>query len=485
MRNLLLTLLLSLNCFALDYSLQTSGPHHVVQGHYLFFQLTGVVTTGPDENATPTVSGLPFGAIATFPNMIKFCCTDHLWTINGSTPVQINTTAATPVGTYALTITYTSVSGVVRSVIHSLVIDPVPVPIAPVTFPADVPLASQVQWEANMIKFGKMWCTTPAGGPAYEGNPWYYDGERVYWQVSDYTKDTSYNKCATDLDALYASYVLTNNGTQGYHVFPVGLAMNFLRTGNVQAKAALLLLLDKGYANYQNLTPQDSDALTSWLMSRELAYAGDTHFAALSIGNPPHPNFQNVIELIFGHFEQWKYKTAAYVQPFMVALSSEPLINYYAATKDPRVIPVLKSMADQLWNDSWDATSQGFLYYNYNAADGPPPPLPYPYDPQCPNKESFKVKCQGPSTDLNLLLAPLFGWVYQQTGLKVYRDRGDQIFNSGVVNAWLFGGKQFSQNYRWSDKYLEWRKAPKAPLQTFQFKSCSKFSVVYSLCINP
>ena len=63
----------------------------------------------------------------------------------------------------------------------------------------------------------------------------------------------------------------------------------------------------------------------------------------------------------------------------------------------------------------------------------------------------------GPSPDLNLLIAPVNGWVYQQTGAQIYRDQGDQIFNAGVSGAFLSGGKQFSQNYRWSQKYVEWR----------------------------
>ena len=51
----------------------------------------------------------------------------------------------------------------------------------------------------------------------------------------------------------------------------------------------------------------------------------------------------------------------------------------------------------------------------------------------------------------------MYGWVYQQTGAQIYRDEGDELFNYGVAGAWLDGGKQFSQNYRWSQKYVEWR----------------------------
>lgn len=487
MKSLVLLALLGCACFAqtpLDFTLSTSGGHHVIAGRYMFFNVTGTVTSGTDENVVPVITGLPPGATATFVNMVNpaLCCGTFLWSISDTTPVKLDVSGVTP-GAYSLVVSYTSkASGVVRGTTYSFTVDPAPAsPSAPVAFPADVPLAGQAQWEANMKTFGTMWCV-PGQGPSYEGNAWYYDGERVYWQIADYTHDPgAWNHCATDLGALYSSYAITNpGGVQGYHVFPLGLAMDFLRTGNAQAKTALLSLLNNGYANYKNLTPSNADPLNGWQMSREMSYAADTIFASMLIGTPQHPNLQNVIELLFGHFDQWFVtRNAPYVQPFMVALASEPMMAYYDLTKDPRVIPLLQLAADRLWADSWDAASNGFLYYNYNAADGPPPPLPYPFDPQCPNKESFKVRCMGPSLDLNLLIAPLYGWVYQHTGILKYRTEGDAIFNSGVTGAWLYGGKQFSQNYRWGGKYIEWRKAP---LQTFQFRSCSNISSFYALC---
>ena len=33
---------------------------------------------------------------------------------------------------------------------------------------------------------------------------------------------------------------------------------------------------------------------------------------------------------------------------------------------------------------------------------------------------------------LNLLIAPLYAWVYTMTGETKYRDRGDEIFRQGV-----------------------------------------------------
>jgi hypothetical protein len=62
-----------------------------------------------------------------------------------------------------------------------------------------------------------------------------------------------------------------------------------------------------------------------------------------------------------------------------------------------------------------------------------------------------------PAPDLNLLIAPLYAWLWKQTGNPSYRDRGDQLWQGGVEGAYLDGGKQFNQNYWWSFDYVAWR----------------------------
>jgi hypothetical protein len=96
-----------------------------------------------------------------------------------------------------------------------------------------------------------------------------------------------------------------------------------------------------------------------------------------------------------------------------------------------------------LWAQSWSVPCQCFVYYN---------------DPADRTNTS-------PAADLNGLIAPIYGWVFKQTGLTIYRDRGDQIFN-GTLASWLDGGKQFSQTYRWSANYVAWRNGPVGGSQT-------------------
>jgi len=415
----------------------------------MFFLVTGTVTSGTDEGVTPSIQGLPAGTSISFPNLAKFCCGTFLYQITGSSPVRLSTTSTTPTGSYILTVAYTSrKSGVTRTVHFTLYVDPIPSPLQKGQFPPDVPLTSLAQWQAHMTTYGRYHCT-PAEQSLYDGFVWYYDGERVYYQIADYTKDSAtWTPCALMVQKLYRDYVITNSngweggaGIPGYRVFAQGLAMNFQRTEDAISKGAVSALAKSTYAAFAYPNSGVSGAgMIDWSVSRETAYAIEAQLAGLLVGDSLGPGFQDLVELSLGHMSQWFLdENAPYVQPFMVALTAEALIDYWNQTQDVRVPVVLKSAADELWRNSWDSIHLCFNYYN----------------------DTNGTVTISTSQDLNLLIAPLYGWVYQQTGLQQYRDEGDAIFNAGVVGAYLgyYGtaGKQFSQNYRWSFRYVEWR----------------------------
>ena len=352
--------------------------------------------------------------------------------VDTENPIKISTSSTTPIGAYPLQITYKTKEGVQRSTTYTVYVDPLPSLIheTGTYFPPDTPLASLAQWKSNMVTYGQKHCTPAEAGVYSDYTVPYYDGTRVYYQIADLTGDSSFNACADLVYGGYSTYVNKNNGSiPGYNVFPHGLAMRFQRTGDVAARQTLTALRNNGaYVNRP-----DTAYIIRWMTSRELAYGIETNLVDQSLGGVPNPYFQDLIEAQLGHFDQWFVsKNADYVQPFMVALSAEALIQYWEVSHDPRIPPLLQLAADQLWAQSWKASCNCFLYWN-------------------------SATSTGPTADLNLLIAPLYGWVYQQTGAQIYRDEGDKIFNGGVAGAWLDGGKQFSQNYRWSQKYVEWR----------------------------
>jgi hypothetical protein len=72
--------------------------------------------------------------------------------------------------------------------------------------------------------------------------------------------------------------------------------------------------------------------------------------------------------------------------------------QYYAESADPRVPPLIKLAADELWHRAWVPSSKSFWY------------------------ESIGDTTVG-APDLNLLIAPLYAWIYMMTGDTIYQQR--------------------------------------------------------------
>ena len=289
-----------------------------------------------------------------------------------------------------------------------------------------------------MVQHGNQHCNenTINTQGIWEGGVWYYDGERVYYQIANYTGNTSWNACAGFVEAMYRdSYVLPNNGAvPGYRIFSHGLYQDYVRTGDASSKNAAILL-SKNAASTPGKTP------LAWIIlhdsSREIAYNIEASLIAEQLGEPHNPYLDTYIEIALGHIDQWVIsQDASYVRPFMVGLTAEALIQYYETrSQDPRIPPVIKTAMDWLWDNTWVPSAQSFQYTDRPTDTGGTESAP----------------------DLNLLIAPAYAWVYRQTGNATYIDRGDQIFAGGVQGSWLDGGKQYSQSYRWSFDYLKWR----------------------------
>jgi hypothetical protein len=346
--------------------------------------------------------------------------------------LAITVPVSAPVGTYTITILYQTDAGVQSQAQYSLSVVDSYLPVKRDTLlPIAPPLAAKATWESNMAKYGREHCGVDSG--TYEGQAWYYDGIRVYYQIADYLQDQSFISCALHEVDTYRGYVITYSGNiPMWRFFARGLAMDYQRRNDLISRDAVAFLDAAARGSFPapqaNFYPFINPAWT-----RELSYTTEAIMVSTELGAPAYTGLQTRIELLMGHFEQWFISKTATPQPFMVALACEALIEYYDATGDGRVPSLIQLAADNLWQQSWDSGSGSFLYAN---GDG--------------------TTTAGYS-DLNLLIVPLYGWIYQYTGDDRYRNWGDQIFTIGVTSAYLDGGKQFSQNYRWSMKYIGWR----------------------------
>ena len=301
------------------------------------------------------------------------------------------------------------------------------------------PIPNLDLWEQNMQVYGAKHGDPSAPINTWEGYAWYYDGEWAFYQIADYTGDDSWNAAAEHIENTYRKYVLDNNGqVPGYRVFPHGLYEDFIRTGDEESKRAVLLLATKSAFAHLG-----GGALFS--RSRETAYAMQAYMYAEKLG-VPSAKLPVALEFALGHMDQWFVsKTVTFMQPFMVGLTAHALIEYDEMYGDERIQPLLEKAADWLWENAWVEADESFYYQS-----------DVPYDPN--------AKPERGSPDLNMLIAPMYAWLFKQTQDVKYLGRGDAAFAGGVEGAYLTGGKQFTQSYRLSFNYVQWRQAapPKA-----------------------
>src|SRR5947207_3687121 len=332
---------------------------------------------------------------------------------------------------------------------------------------AQAPIRQLALCEANMRSYGQLGCEYLGQRQSFDEylTEVYYDAERAFQQVAEYTGDGAWLTCTQRAAAIYRDqYVMGapcwGGGfgcVPGYWNFTHGLTMDYLRTGDAASRDAVMALSE--HAAYAVDTTPLEETVSPWL-SREVAYAIMSYINAEKVGAAPRARLPQLVDQALGHLDQWFVSRSFlcpsfcqpaeaagqyYIQPFMLGLTAEALIMYADKTGDGRILPAIKTALDWLWDNAWVVADQSFWYENW-VSD---PSIPFPARRGAP--------------DLNLVIAPAFAWVYQQTGDLTYRDRGDAVFAGGVLNAYLAGGKQFDQNYSWSFDYVKWRGAAASP----------------------
>lgn len=287
-------------------------------------------------------------------------------------------------------------------------------------------------WELNMMVKGHNACSEVQNGANFDEKlaACYYDCPLVYKQIGDYTHDyATWNPClAAGRNVYGAQYVVANGGVvPGYWNFTQG--SRWAGDGNVVD----LLSHHASYAGGDS--PGDISHDPNF--QREVAWALQSYIDGNALGFGPYDRMTPWLEnLLYYHQMQFVLHTSAYVKPFMVGISSMALIRYYEEVEpDPRILATLKFTSASLWRDFWVGSAGGFKYSDVVV-----------------NGEST-----APAPDLNLLILPMWGWLYKVTGDPLYIQQGDQIFHEGVTRAFLGHGKQFDQNYLFSFKYVEWR----------------------------
>ena len=266
----------------------------------------------------------------------------------------------------------------------------------------------------------------------------------------------------------------------GYRIFPEGFLEEINRASS-RAAAALAnitaMLANGAYVNTG--VPNDlSNATGDWDGSnggaRECAMALHLFIYAELAGITLTPTNitrrQQLFEWSLGHLEQYSTGTVCrYMKCFMAAIVVKSMIAYYDhVDQDSRILPLVEAVAQRMKDNCWHSTAGswgvggGFIYAEIF--------IPHPT-----NSGGYYSPSEDPYTqvDLNMLIAPVYAWLWYQTGVESWRTFGQEIFTASIPvydiwGFWVSGAnlntrsatnpacKQYQQQLFWSDKFIEW-----------------------------
>ncbi len=276
------------------------------------------------------------------------------------------------------------------------------IPTPPATSPQ---LAALATWQSNMVnptpysgsggtpyRSAEWWCTNNS-----QTSPWRsldnsdfsgyfdviygysssyfrsfnYDGGRIYQQIADYDYNTPgmpgyqnpshrdhWKRCAQEvLDPFKNAWIATRGGViVEANIFPFGLEMNYLRTGDVTALKAV------NYMAGQSPWSTMYAGSTSPSSTRQTAYVMDAALAAEMAGQPRvTAMLPKTVDIVLGYLDQLRNLdfTNPNVQsldahPFFIGAAMEALIDYYELdqaeghTPDARIPLEIKKTLDWL-----------------------------------------------------------------------------------------------------------------------------------------
>lgn len=286
-----------------------------------------------------------------------------------------------------------------------------------------------------------------ASGSGLDRVVWYYyDRALVLYREALRTGNTTVMARAHKVAILYRDAVPAFDQPM-YWSFVQGVALHYLITQDPKSLLAVQKLTLDCYNPYyldaMDGVPDGDDNSDGRTQARVLEHFVVAHH----IGAPAYPNpwgdvrtYATMAKVVLDDILLSQNAAGDFAHrfgqksPFMTGLVHEALILYHRLiAPDARILPAVQKSADFLWANHWRQAGQGFIY-DPGQFDSTPEDLQ-------------------PAPDLNMLIAPSFGWLFKQTGSTIWRDRGDLIFKGGVDLAWLGAAKQFNQQYAFGPQY--------------------------------
>jgi hypothetical protein len=283
---------------AQPFTAWVKGPETVNAGSSIYV----AVDTSLPLGARLTLVGVssPFGGTSVIPDgdkkdeqgrNITWGGTGYPWVFRIVVPT------AHPSGTYGVSLTISS-GGANVTVQPTIRVVPAANPLPPAPYLASAPIPGIGKWQDTFNALGSKWCQTGTEPMSFgvEGQVWYYDGARVYFQLADYTQNKAWEQCALNIARQYRDYVVANKGSIiGNRIFTTGLRMAFERTGDPTFRDAVLMLA------HQNSWSYNVQYAVPASQIRESAYILNAFIDAQKLGDKPHPNMSRYVDYLLGH----------------------------------------------------------------------------------------------------------------------------------------------------------------------------------------
>lgn len=319
--------------------------------------------------------------------------------------------------------------------------------------------------------------------------PW-YGFRRLATQIGGDTDLETYAEAAED---AWRGYSVTNSGSvPGYYHYTDGFRLDWVQNADTDSRDALI---DQAVSAAYTIG-STSTIMKSEIYSREVAYAVLGYInSEVFCGTAHNSRMEPMLELMLadagasvniggattltdgGHIEQWlgtittdsegnvtggshNFTVGAPDEgnsgfaPFMGAITGYTLIRHYensadingGITPDPRIITKLVRLFDAIWPYYWieDDASMRYRWFENGGV----------------------TERTNGDPALNNEMAPIYWWLYKQTGDIRHLQRGDALFNgTNGYEALTYRGsstatylsKEFNELIRWTIDGLEWR----------------------------
>jgi hypothetical protein len=469
----------------LAFEMQGTGPHNVIQGFPLYVGIYNGFISNSSSLATFkwVVTNIPPNTLVHWPDVQDDGCNcgtvsttatpDDTFTTNGAPDnvgqfsLLTSVGGTTPVGSYTVTVTVYGDNVALASFNWAIHVNTSSfTPGAPTTYP---PIPALSTWQSNMTTYGAQYCSAP-NPPPDESGAWYYDGTWVFDQIMNYVGNSApWKSCAATVKNEYHNYIQSNprgNGVGsflGNEVFPDGLYYDCKTNSNVASCTDLHdIAACPNCSNPAQSMIANLSAYFDPMSTREGCYMLGTKRADYDAGGGTTlAQVKQMAAYCLGNVDQ-AVNSGGFEECFIDGLAAKALIDYYndplTGNGDIRVPPAMQALADHLWTEWLPYDGNGGMFFYMKSIYG-----------QFGSIEMNKTDTSTGSglTSLNLIIAPLYAWVYKMTGIQKYQLEGDQVWATGVnlppSDLLAVTGKNFSQTYRWSFDYVKWRGGTSTP----------------------